>query len=128
MLTTARAPPDERRRLRARSYPVETTTIDDYVERTGRVPDFVKVDAEGAELDILRGMGRTLHDAAPMLSLETGDYDDMQSPATAESIGFLENSVTAVTSTGASCSRISADLATATATSSSSRASRRPWG
>ena len=65
--------------------------IDDYVEQTRRVPNLIKVDAEGAELDILHGMRRTLHDAAPVLSIETGDYDDMDSPATASSISFLDD-------------------------------------
>jgi FkbM family methyltransferase len=39
-----------------RSYPVLLTTIDGFLASTGsRVPDFIKIDVEGAELFVLRG-------------------------------------------------------------------------
>jgi FkbM family methyltransferase len=90
VLSTPRIPSRERVSLRAREYPVRITTIDDYVTATGLVPDFVKLDAEGSEYDILHGMQAVLRDASPMLSLETGDYDGMESPETAASIRHLE--------------------------------------
>jgi FkbM family methyltransferase len=91
LLPRPRVPPEEGRRLRATSYPVRAETLDEHVARTGVVPDFVKLDAEGAELDILRGMTGVLHEAAPMLALETGDYADMASPRTAACVDFLED-------------------------------------
>lgn len=90
VLAGARVPPEERRRLRAATYDVAVTTLDRYAEGSGLVPDVVKVDAEGAELAILRGMSGLLRTAPPKLVLETGDYDDMESPATAASIELLE--------------------------------------
>ena len=90
VLGGARVPPDERDRLRGQTYDVAVTSLDAYAERTGLVPDVVKLDAEGAELAILRGMAGLLATAAPKLVLETGDYDDMDSPATAASIELLE--------------------------------------
>lgn len=40
--------------------PVPLTTIDALVERTGIVPDLIKIDVEGYEIDVLRGAARTL--------------------------------------------------------------------
>lgn len=39
---------------------VETVSIDAFVEATGRSPDVVKIDVEGAELQVLRGMEAVL--------------------------------------------------------------------
>ncbi len=89
-LPTARVPAEERRTLRAQTYPVPCTTLDEYCERRDVLPHFVKLDAEGAELDILHGLRRTLERGGPMLSVETGDYEGMASPATVECIRFLE--------------------------------------
>jgi FkbM family methyltransferase len=88
--TTARLPENERRRLRDVSYAVGVTTIDDYVAATGLAPDVVKIDAEGSELSVLRGMADTLRRAAPIVTLETGDYAGTDAPRTVESIEHLE--------------------------------------
>jgi FkbM family methyltransferase len=89
LLPSARVPPEEARRLRPTSYTVPCRTLDEHADALGAAPDFVKLDAEGAELDILRGMTRVLREAAPMLAVETGDYAGMASPATAACIDFL---------------------------------------
>ena len=86
LLPSARVPPEEARGLRATTYGVPCRTLDEL----GITPDVVKLDAEGAELDILRGMTRVLREAAPMVAVETGDYAGMASPATAACIDFLE--------------------------------------
>ena len=88
--STARIPANERRQLRGVRYPVGVTTIDDYVAGTGLTPDVVKIDVEGAELAVVRGMAGTLRRAAPIVTLETGDYAGMDSPRTAESIDHLD--------------------------------------
>jgi FkbM family methyltransferase len=88
--STARVPVNERRQLRGVSYPVRVTTIDEYVARSGLIPDVVKIDAEGSELAVLEGMEGTLRRAAPIVTLETGDYAGMDSPRTVESIDHLE--------------------------------------
>ena len=90
LLPTARVPPAEGRRLRSTSYRVRCRTLDEHADDLGLAPDFVKLDAEGAELDILRGMTRVLTEAAPMLAVETGDYAGMASPSTGACIDFLE--------------------------------------
>lgn len=59
----------------ARTYPVRTTTLDHYVDQSQVVPDFVKVDVENAEEEVLSGMQKTLARARPIVSLEVGDMD-----------------------------------------------------
>jgi FkbM family methyltransferase len=50
---------------------VETTTVDEEVEAAGLDPVLVKIDVEGAELDVLAGMERTL-ERRPRLLVEVG--------------------------------------------------------
>jgi FkbM family methyltransferase len=84
----ARVPPRERARLHARPYEVPCVRLDDYLERHRMRPDFIKVDAEGSELDVLRGMGNTLKDTDCLVSVEVGDYDDGPS-ISRECIAFM---------------------------------------
>ncbi len=44
----------------AATITVKTTTLDDFCERRGVYPSVIKIDVEGAELDVLRGGRRTL--------------------------------------------------------------------
>lgn len=90
LLPSARVPPAERRNLRGASYPVRAVALDDLLGAVGVVPDVVKLDAEGAEFAILGGMRRMLEQAGPVVTLETGDYDGMASPATTECLDRLE--------------------------------------
>ncbi|HUQ63769.1 MAG TPA: FkbM family methyltransferase [Acidimicrobiales bacterium] len=48
------------------------TTLDNYV-RTHRPPDLVKIDVEGFELSVLKGMTNLLRDSRPMVVLEVLD-------------------------------------------------------
>ena len=48
---------------------VATVTIDEVVRVTGRVPDVMKIDVEGAEERVLRGAARTLASMRPTLIL-----------------------------------------------------------
>ena len=50
-------------------------SIDDYVARNNLSPRFVKIDAESAEFDILKGMEQTLNSCRPTVSVEVGDMD-----------------------------------------------------
>jgi FkbM family methyltransferase len=66
----------ERLRVSAVNHDVATLTLDAYIAQTRAVPNFIKVDAEGAELAILRGLERTLTHTRPLLTLEVGDVGD----------------------------------------------------
>ena len=60
---------------RAVTHEVQAVSLDSYIARSGVLPDFIKVDAEGAEPWILAGMDRTLREVRPMITLEVGDVD-----------------------------------------------------
>lgn len=69
MLASVGAPPDQRG-----SVAVETVALDDFIATLGlRPPSLVKVDVEGAELDVLRGMAATLNAHGPVLIAEIDD-------------------------------------------------------
>src|SRR5262249_41973037 len=54
----------------AASIDVETTTIDAFCERRRLRPDVIKIDVEGAELDVLRGARRVLRQPGLQAFLE----------------------------------------------------------
>ena len=54
---------------------IQTVSLDEYVERTGAKPDFIKVDAESAEYQIIDGMKNTLKTGRPFFMIEVGDLD-----------------------------------------------------
>jgi FkbM family methyltransferase len=64
-----------------KSITVHTTSVDSYVERTQRVPQVIKIDAEGSELLVLRGAEQTLRRHRPVLIMEFN-------PASAHAAGF----------------------------------------
>ncbi len=51
---------------------VETIAVDEFCQRENVTPDFVKIDAEGAEFEILQGMKSTLSRLKPIVSVEVG--------------------------------------------------------
>jgi FkbM family methyltransferase len=57
----------------AQTCTVRAESLDGYVARTGVVPDFVKIDAESSEYDILTGMEKTIETRRPMVTVEVGD-------------------------------------------------------
>lgn len=62
--------------MATRKVTCETISIDTFLDRRGRPPvTFIKCDAEGAELDILRGAVRTLaDDRPPLLMFEISEF------------------------------------------------------
>jgi FkbM family methyltransferase len=90
LMGSARVPEAERRRLRGTTYGVPCVTLDEFLLAAGLMPDIIKLDAEGSELSILRGMRRILAEGSPMVTVETGDYEGMLSPATTASVDFLD--------------------------------------
>ncbi|MDQ4024723.1 MAG: FkbM family methyltransferase [Actinomycetota bacterium] len=72
-VNTFLSPKDENLAEPELTYDVGVTTIDRYVERTGDVPTIVKIDAEGAELQVLQGGETTIRKTQPLITLEVGD-------------------------------------------------------
>ncbi|MGJ5180424.1 FkbM family methyltransferase [Bradyrhizobium oligotrophicum] len=54
---------------RSRTIAVQTVALDDYLPATGHV-SAIKIDVEGAELDVLRGARRTLRRCRPLIVVE----------------------------------------------------------
>lgn len=68
-LTSATLPPDVKG-----SLPVELVTIDDLIHQQNlRPPTFVKIDVEGAEIAVLRGMIQTIQTYKPIIIYEIDD-------------------------------------------------------
>jgi FkbM family methyltransferase len=56
---------------------VEVVTLDDFiVDRALPLPTFVKIDVEGAELEAIEGMRRTIERCKPVLLYEMDDADE----------------------------------------------------
>lgn len=76
-------------RSASKSISVHSSTIDNYVDRHGIEPNFVKIDAESSEFEILKGMTHVLENARPIVALEVGDMDIAGVPASRDLIAFL---------------------------------------
>lgn len=75
--------------LKPIEYNVNTTTIDEYVSKLNLKPNFIKIDAENAEYDILTGMKHTLEKIRPIITLEVGDVNKGEFKSSAEAVQFL---------------------------------------
>ncbi|MEZ0344650.1 MAG: FkbM family methyltransferase [Caldimicrobium sp.] len=53
---------------------IECLTLDEYVLKKNIKPNFIKIDAESAEFQILKGSIQTINLYKPIISLEVGDY------------------------------------------------------
>ena len=63
----------KRQRVRIQKIDVPAISLDEYVEARELHPDFVKIDAESAEMEVLLGMQATLSRFQPTVTLEVGD-------------------------------------------------------
>uniref|UniRef100_B8HV71 Methyltransferase FkbM family n=1 Tax=Cyanothece sp. (strain PCC 7425 / ATCC 29141) TaxID=395961 RepID=B8HV71_CYAP4 len=70
-LATAATPPDLRGRMK-----VKTASIDDLLQSLSlKPPSLVKIDVEGAEIDVLHGMLQTIQTYQPVIIYEVDDGD-----------------------------------------------------
>jgi FkbM family methyltransferase len=71
---------------------VPTTTLDNYVEKNQIIPNFIKIDAEGAEIFILNGAKKTIQTYHPILVMEFNALAAEKAGTSIENIvAFLEN-------------------------------------
>ena len=70
-------------------FQAQTITIDEYVAQEHLTPNFVKIDAESADYEILQGMQETLKQCRPLLSVEVGDLDIPGAPPSKDIVRFL---------------------------------------
>jgi FkbM family methyltransferase len=72
------------------SVSIETLTVDWIVRKYSVYPDFIKIDAESAEMEILKGAHGLLRDMRPALSLEVGDEIQIEGiPTSRELIEYV---------------------------------------
>jgi FkbM family methyltransferase len=67
---------------------VDVITVDGYVQRTNAHPQLVKVDVEGAEASVLRGMRETLRTDRPTLVIELHGDKREEVASVLESAGY----------------------------------------
>jgi FkbM family methyltransferase len=73
----------------AREISIKTVNIDQYIEDSGARPDFIKIDAESAEYEILQGMEKTLTQIRPAISVEVGDIREGDFIDSREAVDYL---------------------------------------
>lgn len=59
---------------RVQTVRVRNLRLDDYCQQTGANPHVIKIDVEGAELEVLRGAEQTLRYSRPVLLIEIHDF------------------------------------------------------
>jgi FkbM family methyltransferase len=69
---------------------VPAISLDGYIAKNNINPTFIKIDAEGAESIILKGMATTLKNSRPIISIEVAGSDEWQKNCQ-ESIATLQN-------------------------------------
>ena len=68
---------------------VPTCTLDSYFAETGRVPDLLLIDVEGAKLDVLKGAEAILKTGRPRLLIELHDWDSSKRDEASEFLSTL---------------------------------------
>ncbi|MFX0136889.1 MAG: FkbM family methyltransferase [Candidatus Hodarchaeota archaeon] len=87
----ARLPQSILSKLVTKKYEVSCVSIDSYVEHNGAIPNFIKIDAESSEYEVLLGMEKTIAEFHPVISIEVGDMNVKGAPKSKELINFLVN-------------------------------------
>ena len=67
--------PNQSGTAKSSSFQAPTISIDEYVIQNKLTPNFVKIDAENSDYEILIGMKETLDQFQPVISVEVGDMD-----------------------------------------------------
>lgn len=67
--------PKQGKRIKSTRFQVPAISIDEYVAQEKLTPNFVKIDAENADYEILTGMEETLNRRRPLICVEVGDMD-----------------------------------------------------
>ncbi len=87
----ARLPNNIISKLKPQKHEIPAISIDEYVEENKVKPDFIKIDAESFEYEILLGMEETINKISPIISLEVGDYGVKETCTSKKLIEFLNN-------------------------------------
>jgi FkbM family methyltransferase len=88
-LYNPKLPENIRSKLNVKQHVVESLSIDAYIENDKLIPNFIKIDAESAEYQILCGMEKTIKKFQPIISVEIGDFNIEGIPPSHKLIDFL---------------------------------------
>lgn len=72
------------------SIEVQTDTLENFFKEGEKMPNVIKIDAESAELEILKGAKNILEQYAPKIIMEIGDFGDPNVAPSNDIIVFLE--------------------------------------
>lgn len=86
-----RVSPIYQSRLRQQTVRVETISLDEFAEERKTCPHLIKIDAESAEMQILRGARRLLIAFRPALIVEVGDLDIPGAAGSARIVEYLRD-------------------------------------
>lgn len=78
------------KRLQLHIWKAKAISLDEYCLKNNIKPDFIKIDAESAEYEIIKGMVKTIKKYSPIISMEIGDKDFSMVKGSRESIKLLE--------------------------------------
>ena len=73
--------------IHVRKNRIKSIKLDTYF--ANNYPDFVKIDAESAELEILKGMEKIIESRCPIITLEVGDIMNNELPKSRIIIEYL---------------------------------------
>lgn len=81
----------EGQKLIAKKIRVQTIILDNYVKNNNIKPNFIKIDAESAEMDILQGSIETIKRYSPTFFIEIGDFNHINGYTSLDIINFFLN-------------------------------------
>jgi len=83
----ARLPQNVISKLKPLPYEVSAISVDEYVINNNIKPNFIKIDAESSEYEIILGMEKTIDKFRPIISIEVGDMKGV--PPSKDLVNFL---------------------------------------
>jgi len=86
----ARFDKNAKQKIKSNRLTVQALSFDEYVKTNDVKPNFVKIDAESAEYEILCGMKDTIKKYRPIITLEVGDFGINGVRGSNESVEFLK--------------------------------------
>jgi len=87
----ARLPNNIVSKIKPQKHEIQAISIDEYVKNNSLRPDFIKIDAESSEYEILLGMKNTIDNFHPLITIEVGDMDIEGVFKSKELIEFLKD-------------------------------------
>jgi len=89
--TEARLSEKDLKKIKPKCLTVSAVSLDDYCQMMRVKPDFVKIDTESAEYQVLKGMEKTILKYKPIITIEIGDKNSPHTKGSKSNIAFLES-------------------------------------